>query len=125
MVIYFSILGLMLLSIFAVVVLPILVVVFFVGLAGLAAVFAKRGLNIGWSRDISAKAVDCQVSAETVALARSIRLSYGAGHHTGPALAAAEAHHMLPAEWGHVGRTLPLNLGELSGSGIRRAEFLS
>jgi HAD superfamily hydrolase (TIGR01484 family) len=23
-----------------------------------------------------------------------------------------EAHHMLPAEWGHVGRTLPLNLGE-------------
>jgi hypothetical protein len=86
--IYFSILEVVLLSISAVIVLPIFVVVFFVGLAGLAGAFAQRTLlKSGSPRQMSGLAVESQVSPQTIGLAASVRFAYG-GRPTGPEAAA-------------------------------------
>jgi hypothetical protein len=73
--IYFSILGLMLLSIGAVVVLPIVLVVSFLGFTGLAALYARCTLN-GARRKQRTAALHSQVSGDTSALATHIRSTY-------------------------------------------------
>jgi hypothetical protein len=73
--IYFSILGLMILSIFAVVVLPVVLLVSFVGFTGLVALYARRTLK-HVKRERPTRAADAHVAADTSALATYIRSAY-------------------------------------------------
>jgi hypothetical protein len=74
-----KILGFLLLCFSAVVILPVVVVLFFLGFTGLAAALGTRRLKGGLSPRTAGEPPASSVSWKTAALARAVRLAHGAG----------------------------------------------